>query len=94
MSDFDHRELEELSEQELSDRYERGDFVAIDDLRFVRARLNKYAKEREFFEACEKASRSAALVAQRWSLIANIIAVLALTLSLVSLIWQIASSAA
>ena len=92
MSDFDHNKLGQLCEGDLKERYERGDFVAPDDVRFVESQLEKHVKEREFLAACEKASKSAALVAQRRSLFANIIAAIALILSLASLLWQIYSS--
>lgn len=82
MTDFDLDELEELTEVELRFRFERGDFVARKDIKTVKKILKKYEKEAAFIERCEKASISAALVSQRRSLTANIIAVAALLVSI------------
>lgn len=93
MTDFDLSELEDLNEDELRHRFERGDFVAQDDIKKVKRLLKKHEKEREFLKACKKASISSALVAQRRSRNANILAVAALVVSIAGLVWQIFSSA-
>lgn len=93
MSDFDLSELEDLDEDELRHRFERGDFVAQDDIKLVKRLLKKHKKEREFLRACEKASVSSALVAQRRSRNANILAVAALVVSIAGLAWQVFSKA-
>lgn len=93
MTDFDLSDLEDLDEDALRHRLDRGDFLAKDDLKLVKRLLKKYEKEREFLKACEKASISSALVAQRRSRNANILAATALVVSIVGLVWQICSSA-
>lgn len=93
MSDFDLSELEDLDGDELRHRFERGDFVAQDDIKLVKRLLKKHEKKREFLKACEEASVSSALVAQRRSRNANILAVAALVVSIAGLLWQVFSSA-
>lgn len=93
MTDFDLSKLEDLDEDDLRHRFERGDFVAQDDIKLVKRLLKKHKKEREFLKSCEEAAISSALVAQKRSRNANILAVAALVVSIVGLVWQILSSA-
>ena len=85
----DFSDLECLSENELKNRLERGDFVEPSEIIEVNFLLNKYKREREFIEKCERATKSAAYVSQRRSLVANIVSSLAVVISIVNLVWLI-----
>lgn len=88
MTDFGLSEIEDLDEEELRYRFERGDFIAKDDIKTVRALLKKHEKERVFRKSCERASVSSALVAQKRSRNANILSGAALVVSIATFVWQ------
>ena len=83
------RDIEELEEAELRLKYERGDYIDAKEIKQIDRLLQKYEKERNFKEACEKAAVSAALTANNQAKTSTVIAVIALALSLASLLWQI-----
>jgi hypothetical protein len=85
-------ELEELEGDDLRHRLDRGDYIDPNIIKIVTRLLKKHEKERKFKESCEKASISAALKADKRSFIANIIAFLALLISIASFIYQIVNS--
>lgn len=93
MTDFELSELEDLDEGELRHRFDRGDYVAQDDIKRVKRLLKNHEKERKFLQSCERASFSSALVAQKRSRNANLLAGLAPIISIACLVWQISSAA-
>jgi len=86
MADFELSNLENLNEQELQIRFNRGDFVDAEDIKNVTKLLKQNKKEREFIEKCKKASVSAALTAGRYSLAAIIVSILALVVATCALL--------
>lgn len=83
--------LEELEESELRHRYDRGDYVDPSEIRLAKKLLNKFEKDRNFKVECENASIAAALNADKRARTSNVIAVIALVVSVTSLVWQICS---
>jgi hypothetical protein len=82
-------ELECLGETEVKLRRDRGDWIDKTELRVVDSWLTQVAKEQKFREACERASRSAALDARRLAILSNVIAIGALVVSIIALIRSI-----
>lgn len=83
------RDIDELEEDELRLKYERGDYIVQDEIKQIERLLRKFERERNFKDACERASASAALSASQQAKISTVIALIALALSLASLLWQI-----
>lgn len=89
VTEFEISEIEDLNEDELRHRFERGDFVSKDDIKLVQRLLKKHENEREFLKSCERASISSALIAQRSSRNANILSGVALVVSITALVLQV-----
>ena len=79
-------DLDELSQAEVQNRRDRGDWIDKAELRVVDSWLRKAAREQKFQEACERASHSAALDARRLAILGNCIAVVALLVAIVALV--------
>ncbi len=84
-------DLEDLDEAELRNRYDRGDYIDSAEIRRVKRLLKKFEKDRRFQENCERASVSAALNADKRARTSTYISLLALALSIASLVWQVYS---
>lgn len=83
------RDFGELEEAELRFNYERGDYIDPDEVSKIERLLRKFEKERNFKDACQRASASAALTANQQAKTSIVIALIALAVSLVSLLWQV-----
>ena len=79
MEDFD-----QLGYEEIKHRFDRGDYHDPTEIKSVRKWLRNQEKEQEFIASCKRASISAALDAQRAARHANLIAFLALLVSVIA----------
>ncbi len=82
-------DIEELEETELRERYKRGDYTDTNVIKEVEKQLQKLEKERSFKLACERASSSAALNANKQAKVSTVIALIALAISIANILWQI-----
>lgn len=78
-------ELDELGAAEVQNRLDRGDWIDASEIRTVNSWLRKAKKEQEYLRKCECAIVSSAFDAKRLSILANVIALLALVVSVISL---------
>lgn len=79
-------ELDELGSAKVQHCFDRGDWVDKDEVRRVRYWLGKAKKQEEFLEKCQRASISSALDTKRLAILANVVALLALIVSVISLV--------
>lgn len=79
-------ELDELGLAEVQHRFDRGDWADTDEIRSVSYWLGRTKKQEEFLKKCQRASVSSALDTKRLAILANIIALLALIVSVISLV--------
>lgn len=79
-------DLDELGMPEVQHRRDRGDWIDATELKTVDSWLHRARKEKRFREACERASKAAALDAKRFAILSNLIAALALVVSVAALI--------
>ena len=77
-------DLDDFEYEEVRHRFERGDFHDLSEVKIVKKWLRRQEKEREFIVACERASISSAFEAGRAARRANLIAFLALLISVIS----------
>ena len=78
-------ELDELGLTEVQHRFDRGDWAETDEIRSVSSWLGKAKKQEEFLKKCQRASVSSALDTKRLAILANVVALLALIVSVISL---------
>lgn len=79
-------ELDGLGLEKVQHQLDRGDWADADEIRKVKSWLTKAKRQREFLKKCERASVSSALDAKRRATWANVIAILALVVSVASLV--------
>ena len=84
-------EFELLSEVDLRKRYERGDYVTLQEQIVAKKWLARKVKDHKFLEACELASKSAALDARKTARRANMISSVSLFISCIAAKDQILS---
>ena len=79
-------ELDELGLTEVQHRFARGDWADTAEIRKVSSWLGRAKKQEEFLKKCERAGVSSALDTKRLAILANVVALLALIVSVISLI--------
>jgi hypothetical protein len=84
-------EFEELGYAETQLRFERGDYCDPAELNSVKQWLQAKDKEQEFIAACQRASMSSALDANRTARLASLIAFFAFVVSVISAREQLGS---
>lgn len=79
-------ELDVLGFDVVKNHLERGDWVNEAEIIAVSLWLKNAKKQQDFLQKCELASKSSALDTKRLAIFANTIAVLALVISIISLL--------
>ena len=74
-------ELEAIGYAAARQRFERGDYCDPSELKYVKKWLHTKEKEQEFLAACQRASMSSALNADRAARRSSLIAILVLVIS-------------
>jgi hypothetical protein len=77
-------DLDDIEYEEVRHRFDRGDYHDPTELIDVKKWLRRQEKEQKFIAACERASISSALEAGRAARSANLVAFLALLISVIS----------
>ena len=79
-------ELDELGLAEVQHRFDRGDWADTDEICRVSCWLKKAKNQEQFLKKCERASVSSALDTRRLAVLANVVALLALIVAVISLV--------
>ncbi len=77
-------DLDDLGYEKVQHSFDRGDYLDSTELKTVKKWLHSKEKEHKFLAACERASISSALEAKRAARQANLVAFLALVISVIS----------
>lgn len=79
-------ELDVLGFDEVKNRLDRGDWIDQVEIIAVNSWLKKAKNQQDFLQKCKRASMSSALDTKRLAIFANVIAALALVVSIIALV--------